>query len=58
MTVQQLQDSISSLELTEWMAYFKVKNEEWEKEHPSKPVDKTPADLSNSLKAALGGYRK
>ncbi len=40
MTVQQLLDNLSSAELSEWMAFFRVENEEAEHEGEVRTKDR------------------
>ena len=58
MTVQTLLATSTSRELSEWQAYFKLQNEEHEKQkakrkEPGKVTADSSQDLSEALKAQL-----
>ena len=58
MTVQMLLANTTSRELAEWQAYFKIQNEEHEKQQskrkePGKVTADSSQDLSEALKAQL-----
>jgi hypothetical protein len=55
MTVGELERSATSLEIEEWMVYYRIKNEEWDKK---KQGVKEPEQLGNELKAALIGMKR
>lgn len=57
MTVSDLLSKTDSRELTEWMVYYKLKNDDYEKLKSGKK-EESKESLANQIKASMAGYKR
>jgi len=55
MTVKELLEKADSKELTEWMVYYRLKNEEYDK---MSKKEQSKESLANQIKASMVGYKR
>jgi hypothetical protein len=57
MTVSDLLSKTDSRELTEWMVYYKLKNDDYENMKSGKK-EESKESLGNQIKASMAGYKR
>jgi hypothetical protein len=57
MTVSDLLHKTDSRELTEWMVYYKLKNDDYENMKSGKK-EESKESLGNQIKASMAGYKR